>query len=89
MSVNFSVKMNEQLYRDATRFFGKGKVLNRNSFINRAVEFFVQANARRKLADEFKRASLAQRSDPKVMAEIREWEQTAAADNLHRFPYTP
>ena len=63
--------MNEELYREAARFFGKGKTFNRNSFINRAVEFFVQANARRKLADEFKRASLAQRNDPKVMAEIR------------------
>jgi hypothetical protein len=81
MSIGINVKINDNIYKEASRYFGKGRgKLNRNAFINQALAFFVRVNDRRKLAAEFKRASLADQKDPKLQAERREWERAALTD---------
>jgi len=87
MSIGINVKINNDLYKEASRYFGKGRgKLNRNAFINQAISFFVRVNDRRKLAAQFKRASLADQKDPKLQAERREWERASLTDlaKLHR-----
>ena len=81
MSIGINVKINDNIYKEASRYFGKGRgKLNRNAFINQAIAFFVRINDRRSLAAEFKRASLADQKDPKLQAELREWERASLTD---------
>jgi len=81
MSIGINVKINDTLYKEASRYFGKGRgKLNRNAFINQALAFFVRAHDRRQLAAQFKRASQADQKDPKLQAERREWERAALSD---------
>ena len=89
MSIGINVKINDDIYKAAARYFGKGRgKLNRNAFINQALAFFVRVNDRRKLAAEFKRASLADQKDPKLQAELREWERASLTDLEKRHPST-
>ena len=87
MSVGINVKINDDIYKAASRYFGKGRgKLNRNAFINAALAWFTKANDRRRLATEFKKASLADRKDPVLQAELREWD-SLVTDGLDRHPY--
>jgi hypothetical protein len=87
MSVGINVKLNDDIYRAAARYFGKGKgKLNRNAFINQAIAFFVKAHERRRLAAAFKRASLADQKDPVLQAELHEFDGLIA-DGLPGHPY--
>src|SRR5256885_15976399 len=81
MSIGINVKINDEVYRAAARYFGKGRgKLNRNAFINQALAFFVRVNDRRKLARDFKQASLADQQDTKLQAERREMERASLTD---------
>jgi len=87
MSVGINVKLNDDIYKAAARYFGKGKgKLNRNAFINQAIAFFVKAHERRQLAAAFKRASLADQKDPVLQAELHEFD-SLIADGLPGHPY--
>lgn len=81
MSIGINVKINDDIYKAAARYFGNGRgKMNRNAFINQAIAFFVRIHDRRKLAAEFKRASLADQKDPKLQAELRQWERISLTD---------
>jgi hypothetical protein len=87
VSIGINVKLNDDIYKAAARYFGKGKgKLNRNAFINQAIAFFVKAHERRQLAAAFKRASLADRKDPILQAELHEFDNLIA-DGLSGHPY--
>lgn len=87
MSMSINVKIQDDVYRTISPYFGKGPgKLNRNAFINEALAFFGRMKARRQLAEAFRRASLADRKDKKLQAELRSYERGAMDDIERAYP---
>jgi len=87
MSMSINVKIQDDVYRRISPYFGKGRgKMNRNAFINEALAFFARLNERRRLVKEFRRASMADRKDPKLQAELRELARASTADFERQYP---
>jgi hypothetical protein len=87
MSIN--VKIQDDIYRRIAPYFGRGRgKINRNAFINEALAFFARMKERRRLAEEFRRASMSDRKDPKLQAELRELDRASAEDFERFYPST-
>jgi len=87
MSMSINVKIQDDIYRRISPYFGKGRgKINRNAFINEALAFFARLKERRHLAEEFRRASMADRKDPKLQADLRELDRASAEDFERQYP---